>query len=232
MTFFKNMKVYTIVQENHKKETGGKVIDVRWIDTNKGDSKDPDMRSILVGTEFNQGRDDTLYASTPPLEALKAVLSYAATNNHEGGRRREVMINDVRRAYFYAKTKRDVYIRLPAEDPDARPGLLGKLNLCLYGTRDAAKGWQETLSAHLEENGFVRGRGFPSLLHHPSRKIMTLVHGDDYFSSGDSESLEWMKGILEKAYEIKTQIVGQGSGRQVEGKILNRIVRRTDEGWE
>ena len=29
------------------------------------------------------------------------------------------MVNDVRRAYFYAKTTRDVYVRLPEEDPEA-----------------------------------------------------------------------------------------------------------------
>ena len=66
-----------------------------------------------------------------------------------------LMINDVRRAYFYAKIQRDVYIELPKEDPDHGKGLLGKLKLCLYGTRDAAKGWQETLSAHLESIGFI-----------------------------------------------------------------------------
>ena len=182
MAFFKKMKVYTIVPESHQRASGGKIIDLRWIDVNKGDKDNPDMRSRLVGREFNQHKDDTLYASTPPLEALRAILSWAATDDGEGGSRREVMVNDVRRAYFYAKTTRDIYVRLPQEDPDAEEGMLGKLNLCLYGTRDAAKGWQETLSAHLIANGFVRGRGFPSLFHHPTRDIMTLVHGDDYFS--------------------------------------------------
>ena len=60
------------------------------------------------------------------------------------------MINDVRRAYFYAVATRDLYIELPAEDGQATSGMLGKLNLCLYGTRDAAKGWQDTLSKQLE----------------------------------------------------------------------------------
>ena len=84
------------------------------------------------------GRDDALYAATPPLEALRIVLSYAATQSGEGPRRM-LMVNDVRRAYFYAKIKRDVYIELPKEDKDHDSGLLGKLRLCLYGTRDAAK---------------------------------------------------------------------------------------------
>ena len=93
------------------------------------------------------------------------------------------MVNDVRRAYFYAKIDRDVFVELPAEDPEYGSGKVGKLRLCLYGTRDAAKGWQETLSAHLVGVGFKRGVGHPSVFHHPERGIMTLVHGDDYLSS-------------------------------------------------
>ena len=49
------------------------------------------------------------------------------------------MVNDVRRAYFYARIKRDVYIELPKEDPMHGKGMLGKLRLCLYGIRDAAR---------------------------------------------------------------------------------------------
>ena len=66
-----------------------------------------------------------------------------------------IMIHDVRRAYFYAVIQRDVYIELPKEDPGHGKGLLGKLKLCPYGTRDAANGWQETLSSHLESVGVI-----------------------------------------------------------------------------
>ena len=68
-----------------------------------------------------------------------------------------MMINDVRRAYFYASIQRDVYIEVPREDPDAGLDVLGKLELCLYGIRDAAKGLQDELSRHLEGIVFVRG---------------------------------------------------------------------------
>ena len=37
------------------------------------------------------------------------------------------MINDVRRAYFYIKIQRDVYIELPKEDPDYGKGSLGEI---------------------------------------------------------------------------------------------------------
>ena len=81
--------------------------------------------------------NDALYASTPSLEALRLIISHAATHA-EDGVRRMVMVNDVARAYFYAKINRDVYIELPKEDPKADPNMLGRLRLCLYGTRDAA----------------------------------------------------------------------------------------------
>jgi hypothetical protein len=142
------------------------------------------------------------------------------------------MVNDVRRAYFYAKIDRDVFIELPPEDPDYGSGKVGKLRLCLYGTRDAAKGWQETLSAHLVGLGFVRGVGHPSVFSHPGRGIKTLVHGDDYVSSGSSADLAWLESELSKAYEIKTQRLGIGPRLQEEGKVLNRIIRATTNGWE
>ena len=124
------------------------------------------------------------------------------------------MIHDVRWAYFYAKIQRDVYIELPKEDPDYGKGMLGKLRLCLYGARDAAKGWQETHSSHPESIGFVRGRGHPSVFWHPERSIKTLVHGDDYVSAGDEASMNWMEQELAKAYEIQIQKLGMGKDCQ------------------
>ena len=147
MRYFDKLKVYDRIPRSDMLKKGGKTIGTRWVDVNKGDKVDTNYRSRLVGQEFDRGRDDALYASTPPLEALRLILSYAATN--VAGERRKIMVNDVRRAYFYAKAMRDIYIELLAEDTDGRGDVVGKLRLCMYGTRDAAKGWQETLSAHL-----------------------------------------------------------------------------------
>ena len=141
------------------------------------------------------------------------------------------MINYVRRAYFYAKASRDLYIELPAEDPEAGPDVLGKLELCLYGTRDAAKGWQDTLSEQLEACGFRRGVGHPSVFWHEARDLVTLVHGDDYVTSGQEDQLDWLEKQLEASYEIQTQRLGLGDKNEAEGKVLNRIVRCDDKGW-
>ena len=114
---------------------------------------------------------------------------------------------------------------------------MGRLRLCLYGTRDAAASWQRVLSDHLVECGFVRGVGHPSVFHHPGRDIWTLVHGDDYCSAGSPKSLDWLQGVLEKRYEIKSQRIGDGLDNNgvkklSEGQVLNRVVRRTRDGFE
>lgn len=132
-------------------KAGVEIIESRLVDVNKGDVEHSNCRSLLVGREFSIGKDDTLYMATPPLESLRYMVSYAATWRFgEGSARRGITITDVRRACFYAKPTRDLYIELPAEDPDAGKGMLGKLELCVYGTRDAAKGWQESFSPQLE----------------------------------------------------------------------------------
>jgi hypothetical protein len=229
MELFRSMGVYDHVPRSEQQSTGGKIIGTKWIDVNKGDFDNPRIRCRLVGKEFRTGPDDALYASTPPLEALRMVLSRAAT---VGGSEREIMVNDVSRAYFYAKMTRPLYIEISKEDPKASPELLGRLRLCLYGTRDAALNWQQTLSDHRVENGFVRGVGHPSVFHHSTRDIWTLVHGDDYCSAGTPADLDWLQAVLAKKYEIKTQRIGHGKGKSAEGQVLNRVVRRTSAGFE
>ncbi len=60
-------------------DNGWKVISAKWIDTNKGDDDKPLIRSRYVGKEFNNGPIDGLFAGTPPLEALRTLVSDAAT---------------------------------------------------------------------------------------------------------------------------------------------------------
>ena len=70
--------------------------------------------------------------------------------------------------------------------------------LCLYGTRDASKEWQKTLTRHLVSLGLASGRGHPSVFAHHSRDIKMLVHGDDFFPSGNAADLDWIEGELGK----------------------------------
>ena len=70
------------------------------------------MTARWVAKEHKTPARPELYASTPPLEALKIVLSEIATGEREG---KLLALVDVRRAYFYAPARRKVFVELPPE---------------------------------------------------------------------------------------------------------------------
>ena len=112
---------------------------------NKQDETNPKYRSRLVAKQFKTNNDPELFAATPPLEALKMIISIAATR-HKVLKKitRKIMINDVSRAYFYANSDRPTFVEICEEDWE--PGdeaMCGELNVSMYGTRRAAQNWQK-----------------------------------------------------------------------------------------
>ena len=71
------------------------------MDVDKGDGQRPDNRSRLVAKEFNTGQEEGLYASTPPLEALRWLISDAATISRtgRGSVEKVILISDVSRSF-------------------------------------------------------------------------------------------------------------------------------------
>ena len=67
---------------------------------------------------------------------------------------------DVRRAYFHARARRTVYVKLPMEDHE--DGKCGKLIKAMYGTRDAAQTWEIEYVEFMEGIGFKRGKSTPA----------------------------------------------------------------------
>ena len=79
---YHEMQVYCRVRVG---ECGShKVIKSRWVDTNKGDERSPDVSCRLVAKELKK-RNNTeeesanFFATTPPLEALKFLIPEAMT---------------------------------------------------------------------------------------------------------------------------------------------------------
>ena len=146
------MKLYEKVTiDDCYKKTGKTPISVRWIDISKGDAQSPNNRSRLVAREINTYKRDDLFAATPPIEALKMIISMAATAN----RGEVIMVNDIRRAFFHAKVTRDVYVQLPPEDVDSNEErMCGKLLFSMYGTRDAAQSRHQEYTQQLLDAGF------------------------------------------------------------------------------
>ena len=129
-----------------------------------------------MAREIRAAGQDAIFAPTPPLESLRMVLSMATTKfrpkegtgglghprkdpcwDPESEERTQVLLIDISRAYFNAKTNDDepVYVQFPPE-VEAPAGMCGLLRRHMYGTRRAAEGWQDECSGRLRESGFVQ----------------------------------------------------------------------------
>lgn len=59
-----------------------------------------------------------------------------------------------------------------------------------------------------------------------------MVHGRDFVTTGGRDRCMWFKDKLSASFQIKTKVVGKGPGEAKEESVLNRVVRRTEDGWE
>ena len=163
------------------KATGKKPIGSKCTDINKGG------KSSIIDQGWRRRRSrgppcEETFAATPPLESKKCLFSLAMTlfarnrvqNFHAA---QKLLFVDVRRAYFYATAKRPVYVILP--EKDAEPGICGRLNVSMYGTRDAAAYSEAKYSSHLITHGFKQGKASPCVLFHPELGLRCVVHGND-----------------------------------------------------
>ena len=103
IAYVRKMGLYTKVPiKECLMKTAKQPISTRWVDINKGDTTNPNNRSRLVAREISTHKRIDLFAATPPLEALKVILSMTACCN----KGEVVMINDIYRAFFHVKVKR------------------------------------------------------------------------------------------------------------------------------
>ena len=79
MTYIWDKKVCEKADKQEAIRQGYNITGSRLVDIDNGDTSKPDYRSILVAKEINTGYEEGLYASTPPLEALRWILSETAT---------------------------------------------------------------------------------------------------------------------------------------------------------
>ena len=217
--YFKKMGVYDKVNVNEAwAQTGKAPIPVRWVDINKGDSKNPNYRSRLVAKEFRTTVNPDLYAATPPSECLRLMLSKVASGKRQGI---TLMYADVSRAYFYARAERPVYVKLPEEDKEAGDeNRCGRLRMSMYGTRDAALNWAKEYGETLRAAGFVQGRANPCLFYNRKISVSVMVHGDDFVAVGPEQHLRQTREALESKYKLKVEVLGRQEGQSKEVRIL------------
>ena len=140
----------TVPKKAARTQTGRNPVSVRWVDVNKGDEQNPNYRSRLVARQLKatDHSGETYFAPTPPLEALRTVLSLAMTHvgrhrpdwNPASANRTQISFIDVRRAYFKAKMDQNddpVYVSLPEEDAD-HDSMCARLLRHMYAARHMA----------------------------------------------------------------------------------------------
>ena len=209
-------------------DPGAKIVGSRWVNCNKNDANDPDVRCRLVAQEVNLHADDSFFAATPPLEAKRLLFSeFASRCKNED---LQLSFVDVRKAYFYGVPERKIYVRLPPELGLGK-NMVGKLVRCMYGTRDAGAIWESCYSTCLVNLGFTQGTASPCCFYHPTWKVSVVVHGDDFTALGSPKSLDLFELGMQKSFECKLKgRLGTGKDDLKEMRVLNRIIRVDETG--
>ena len=112
------------------------------------------------------------------------------------------MFIDTKRAYLYAPEVRQIFVELPPQD--AEPGMCGRLNKSMYGTRGAAQSWERHYEhIFVEVLGFTQGKASTCCLYHKERNIRVVVHGDDFTALASDGECDWLVNMLRQHFELK-----------------------------
>ena len=118
LAYLKNRCVYEYASvKDTVAAVGKRPLRLKWIDTNKGDPKNYQIRSRLVCTEIRPKGTEAIFSATPPLESLRTLMTIASQPLDNPKDPLCITLADISRAHFYAKAEREVYIQLPPEDP-------------------------------------------------------------------------------------------------------------------
>ena len=187
-----------------------KVIKTRWVDTNRK------IRCRLVAKEvkkLNNTEEESanFFASTPPLEAVKFLISEAMTKGvSRNNRPLKLIFFDVKKADLCSDVLRELYVEPPPEANEPTD-IVWRLQRAMYRTRDAAAAWEREWTKTLNSVGFESGVSNLALLHCEKLDASMVVHVDDFITLGDSEALCEVERAMSDHYTIKVRaILGAG----------------------
>ena len=133
-----------------------------------------------------------MHAGTLPLEALKIIIPIAASHSPEFS----LMHVDVSRAYFHAKAKRLVLVKLPVEDCSGKDE--GKIGDMQQARRN------ETGKEIWIVGDTSWSAAQEALFHNKNQKTLGLTHGDSFCGGRIEErGLLELKNQLESVCPIK-----------------------------
>ena len=116
-----------------------KTVSNSWVLSDKGDAECPDVRARLVACKVNTSytKDNSFFASTPPLEAERMLIKKYADKPVVNEKPMRLSFIDIKKAYFNGIPKRNIMMKLPRE-LGLPPHQLELQVGCAYGTLDAS----------------------------------------------------------------------------------------------
>ena len=173
-------------------DCGQKPLSTRWVITNKdGNTK---ARLVVRGFEEN---DLEIPRDSPTVGkgAMRLFLSNAAIEGWT------VKTTDIKSAFLQGKElDRDVYIRPPKESK-APKHVIWKLKHGLYGLKDGARQFYESVKEELINLGFIQCKLDPAVFYvHKDKKLIGMIccHVDDFLHAGANSFDRLMKKLRER----------------------------------
>jgi hypothetical protein len=162
-------------------------------------------RFVVCGYSQIEGKDFTkAFSATLRSASFRCLLAIAS------GRKLQLEHFDVTNAFTQAELDDvDIWVEPPKgfdTERDKHGTFVLKLKKALYGTKQASRLWQQTLSEFLVSIGFVRSTSDPCLFLHESKEHGVLIVGvyvDDIILAHDGKGFDWFKLEFTKRFRSK-----------------------------
>eukprot|EP00253_Pinus_taeda_P022423 PITA_22423 len=184
---------------------GKEVIGVKWVYKTKGNAEGKIERHkgrlVVKGYKQQYGRDyEETFALVARMETVRVVLSIAAQNKWK------VYQMDVKLAFLNGVLMEEVYIEQPpGYEKKGQEHKVCRLKKALYGLKHAPRAWYSRIDSYLQENGFEKCEGEPTLyIKEKDGKILIVVLyvNDVIFTGNDNYLIENFKAVMKEEFEM------------------------------
>ena len=121
LEYLSQRKVYEYASTSRAyQRTGRRPLRLKWIDTNKGGTLHPNIRSRLVCTEVRPKGVEAIFAATPPLESLRILMVILSQQDPgETDDPLTLTLADVSRAHFLCQGRKGSLYTASPRRPEA-----------------------------------------------------------------------------------------------------------------
>ena len=240
--YMHQLKVYEEASLEEWQASGCRLIPMRWLDINKGDSETVSIRSRAVLQETRKRSDlgpndiASTFAAAPPLEGLRMMASLAMSGQQGVplNDRRVLAFYDVSRAHFHSPAKRLMFVKTLPEDIKIRSGI-AKMLKAMYGSRDAGRCWDDFSDNVMKALTFKAGEFCPCVYYSAELDAPCWRHGDDFVVLATRTVLATFFDGAQKHMLLKhmgTLGPCKGLGDILEVRCLNRLLRYVSPAYK